>query len=79
MTTAELIDSIARDVAAEVRRAVTLHASMNSRHEAYAVILEELEEFWAEAKRKEPSEEFMRTELEQTAAMCIRAIVDLRL
>jgi len=78
----------AQFVAGEVVRAMEMHAGMSSRHEAYAVILEELDEFWDEVKLN-PSkmsppdrckwEARMKKELRQVAAMAIRAIVDLKL
>jgi hypothetical protein len=56
---------------------------MHSAHEAYAVILEELEEFWTEVKAGTPSSPItagrMRAELIQIAAMAIRAVEDLEL
>jgi hypothetical protein len=65
----------------ELEIAMEKHKPLNSAHEAYAVILEELDEFWEEVrkKREERSREAMRTELIQTAAMCVRAIHDLDL
>lgn len=57
------------------------HPPMNSHHEAYGVILEEVDEYWAEVKKKakdrRPSE--VRAELVQIAAMACRAIIDLDL
>ena len=38
------------DVAEELRRARRKHAPMHSLHEAYAVILEEMDEFWDEVR-----------------------------
>ena len=69
------------EVNAEMVQAMSSHTSMNSAHEAYAIILEELEEFWAEVmkKRQNRSKEAMRTELKQIAAMACRAILDLDL
>lgn len=66
------------EVTQEAERAMSMHAPMNSAHEAYAVILEELEEFWIEVmkKRELRTVDAMRTELKQIAAMAIRAIVD---
>lgn len=69
----------------ELARARKLHVPINSAHEAYAVILEELDEYWdhvktnprklsAEAQAKRLSE--MRKELIQIAAMALRAITD---
>ena len=77
----DLIAKVSREVADEVWRASCKHKPMNSAHEAYAVILEELDEFWDEVKKKseERTQENLRTELIQTAAMCIRTIHDLGL
>ena len=65
----------------ELARARERHAPLNSAHEAYAVILEELDEFFAEvrkrAERRDPAA--MRRELVQIAAMAIRAVEDLAL
>jgi hypothetical protein len=75
-------------IAAEVTRAMTLHPPINSLHEARGVIEEEFDEFWDEAKlnprkmtdeRREEWKSGLRMELMQTAAMCVRAIVDLKL
>ncbi len=69
-------------VGTEVKRAMEMHRRMNSGHEAYAVILEELEEFWQEVKAQKPREPLSRNaykELLQTAAMCCRAVLDLEL
>jgi glutamyl-tRNA reductase len=81
-TPTETLDSIGiAAVAAELVHARSLHAPMNSAHEAYSVILEELEEFWEEVKKKRQSRdpEKMRRELIQIAAMAIRASSDLSL
>jgi hypothetical protein len=74
-------EHVTLDVAAEVGRAMELHSPMNSAHEAYSVILEELDEFWEEVrkKREERQPDAMRTELVQIAAMAVRAICDLNL
>lgn len=70
----------------EVIRACRLHSKMNSHHEAYSVILEELDEYWDEVKvnprkltetQMHERENNILTELRQIAAMCIRAIHDL--
>lgn len=68
-------------VAAELERARSKHARLNSAHEAYAVLLEELDEFKAEVwkKTRERDRAAMRAELIQLAAMAIRAIEDLKL
>lgn len=65
----------------ELERARGAHAPLNSAHEAYAVILEELDEFKVEVwrKRAERDPARMRAELIQIAAMAIRAVEDLEL
>jgi hypothetical protein len=50
---------------------------MTTPHEAYAVILEELDEFWDEVRKKEHCPEKMLRELIQIAAMAQRAAEDL--
>ncbi len=68
------------DMENEFHRAIRLHSNaFNSPHEAYAVILEEVDEFWDECKKKEVDQSAMRIELIQIAAMCLRASVDLGL
>jgi hypothetical protein len=88
METSRAIQMHADRIAAETKRAMGLHAPLHSAHEAHSVILEELEEFWDDVKvnPKKLSEgqrvarlEHMRGELTQTAAMCLRALVDLGL
>jgi len=82
------IENICKDIEREVNRAISLHRGMACQHEAYAVILEELEEFWEQVKvnpKKLSPEDArlrlgrLRSELIQTAAMCVRAIHDLQL
>jgi hypothetical protein len=66
------------DVATEVLRAQAMHPVLNSAHEAYAVILEELDEYWQEVKRKrqDQNHQAMYNELVQIAAMAARAAID---
>ena len=68
-------------VRTEVDRAQAKHAPMNSAHEAYAVILEELDEFKAEVWKQTRNRDtaHMAMELIQIAAMCARAASDLEL
>ncbi len=75
-------DAIAiNSIADEVMRARRSHEPLNSAHEAYSVILEELDEFWDEVKRKraDRNPEAMLKELIQCGAMCVRAASDLKL
>jgi hypothetical protein len=64
------------DVDTELCRARDGHAPINSAHEGYSVILEELDEFWEEVKRKRPDPGAMYAELVQVAAMAARTAVD---
>jgi hypothetical protein len=67
-----------RDVDQELTRAMERYPRMNSAHEAYAVILEELEELWQEIKVKQAHHDHaaMRKEAVQIAAMVARFVVD---
>lgn len=74
------IVNVTTAVSDEFRRASGKYKPMNSHHEAYAVILEELEEYWREVQKggstpRDP--EALKIELIQTAAMCFRALHDL--
>lgn len=67
-------------VKAEVKCACAKHAPMHSHHEAYAVILEELDEYWEEVRKGGNTPRDMtalKAELTHTAAMCVRALHDL--
>ena len=56
----------------ELARARAKHGPMHSHHEAYAVLLEELDEVWDEVKRQTPDPQRIIAELVQVAAMCAR-------
>ncbi len=82
------LDVVLEDVRNEIMAARQAHGAMYSSHEAYAIILEELDEFWEEVKinpKKLYSDAqdrrlaHMRKELIQIAAMGIRAVIDLNL
>ena len=66
------------EVADELIRALHRHAPMASAHEGYAVILEELDELWAEVKKRSDrrSRSAMRAEACQVAAMAIRFMLE---
>jgi hypothetical protein len=66
-------------VSAEIVKARAKHRNIRSAHEAYAVILEELDEVWAEIKAQRYNPQQLLRELVQTAAMCQRAAEDLAL
>lgn len=68
-------------VQSELARARFKHAKINSAHEGYAVILEELDEFKAQCwlKRELRNHREMLAELVQVAAMAARTAEDLGL
>ena len=68
-------------IADELERADTEHGpNFASMHEAHSVLLEELEEFWEEVrkKRSERDEARMRYELTQLGAMAVKTMRQLR-
>ncbi len=68
-------------VANELERSRQMHPPITSAHEAYAVMLEELDEFkaevWKKSSERDPAA--MRDELIQLAAMCAKTAIDLQL
>ena len=60
----------------ELSKATNTHGEMQSAHEGYAVILEEMDELWEEIKKKHQNLPMMMEEAVQVAAMAIRFIVD---
>jgi glycyl-tRNA synthetase beta subunit len=69
----------------ECEHARSLHKPLASLHEAYAVLLEEVDEFWDEVKvnptklsheAREARVINIRKELLQIAAMCLRTVMD---
>jgi len=75
----EKIEAAILAVLVELKNAMAKHGSYGGPHEAYAVILEEMDEFWDEVKRKLPLPAAMKSELVQVAATAIRALIDLNL
>jgi hypothetical protein len=71
-------ENLLATVHVELMLARTKHPGViASRHEAYSVILEELDEFWEEVKKQRPDDGAMLKELVQVAAMAVRAAEDL--
>ncbi|RKZ92075.1 MAG: hypothetical protein DRQ40_09140 [Gammaproteobacteria bacterium] len=64
-----------KSVMMEVEIAAQKYGHFNSLHEAYSVLLEEVEEFWDEVKKKQENRdlEAVRSELIQIAAMAVKA------
>jgi glutamyl-tRNA reductase len=76
---AHIMQQFLEDVSEEYDRASLLYARLHSAHEAYAVILEELDEFWEHVRQQDARRchRAMRHELVQIAAMCLRTVLDL--
>ncbi len=60
-------------VYSEMRRGEEKHGPFHSQHEAYAILLEEVDEYWREVKRQTRIPGKLRDELIQIAAVAIRA------
>lgn len=72
------IDAELLHVRAELIEATQKHGPLASLHEAYAVILEEVDELWDECRKKraDRSRDAIRKELIQIAAMAVRTLID---
>lgn len=66
-----------RIIRQEIERSRNMHGSFNGSHEGYAVILEEVEELWAEVKKKNRDHDAMKKECIQIAAMAIKFAEDI--
>lgn len=73
-----MVEDFLTDVSLEVVHAMEMHPPMHSLHEAYAVILEEVDEFKAHVweKQSERSPLKVYSELVHIAAMVTRCVVD---
>ena len=65
-----------RHVECELEKARRDHPPINSLHEGYAVILEELQEFWGCVMARQPDAAVTYGELIQVAAMAQRVAED---
>lgn len=74
----EAIKRVLADVALELVRAIKKFPPMRSSHEGYAIILEEVEELWAEVRdnKRDGSADRIRKEAIQVAAMALRFVID---
>lgn len=70
----EVLEQLIAVIVDEYRRAATKFAPMNSAHEGYAVLLEEVDELWDAVKRNDLAN--IREEAVQVAAMGIRFLMD---
>ncbi len=69
-------NNLLHDLSMEMNRATTYHSGMNSAHEGYAVILEEMDELWDEIKKNPHNPKLMRKEAIHVATMAIRFVMD---
>ena len=75
------ISLLMEEVRSELVEARIRYGPFHTDHEAYGVLLEEVDEFWDEVKKKpgDRNPHKMRRELVQVAAMACRSILDLSL
>lgn len=71
------IEHILKDVYDEVKKAETKHPPMNSPHEGWAVLFEEVDELWEHVRADTGRSEEARKEAIQVAAMGVRYILNL--
>jgi hypothetical protein len=75
-----MIDSFFADVEVELRRGRAANGGgLNSLHEAYAVMLEEVDEFWEQVKTKPANRNYgaIYRELVQIAAVALSAACEI--
>lgn len=70
-------NEIAAAMLKELERANISYLGFNSAHEGYAVILEELDELWAEVKKKHPNQDRLCEEAIQVGAMAMKFIASM--
>lgn len=73
----DLVFEAIADVRAELERALERFPPLNSPHEGYAVILEELEELWEHVRANTGRTAAAYKEAIQTAAMALRYAAEL--
>ncbi len=71
-----LEESMVAAVRTEMMRGVAKYGPYNSLHEAYAVILEELDELWNEIKNHKPDFDRVESEAIQVAATAMRLAIE---
>jgi len=74
-----MLEEILEDIKKEFEFATNKYGSFNSLHEAYAIVLEEMNELWVEVKEAQKKPEHIKLakkEAIQVATMAIRLIFD---
>ncbi len=71
------LQKVLMEVVAELEDATAKFPPMNTPHEGYAVILEELDELWESVKTNRGDWLTARTEATQLAAMALRYLLDI--
>ncbi len=74
-----VLDDAVEAMLKELTRATEMHPRLNSVHEGYAVLLEEMDELWDEIKSTGPHKNnpsHVRTEAIHVAAMALRFLVE---
>lgn len=68
-----------KQVLSELEDTQLQHPTMRSMHQAYAVLLEEVDEVWTEIKKKPDQRHYIRVRQEaaQIAATALRIMIDL--
>lgn len=75
----EKLDGVLSEIRSEVIRAMTKHPPLNSPHEGYAVILEEVDELWDEVKPDRGRGLNAHVEAIQVGSMAVRYVLDISL
>ena len=73
------LEEILEDIKKEFEFATNKYSGFNSLHEAYAIVLEEVNELWEEVKASQKDAtriKFTKKEARQVATMAIRLIYD---
>lgn len=76
----EKVDTVLYEIREEIERAKNMYPNdFHNQHEAYAVILEEIDELWTEIKKNQKNYDLAAQDKEatQAAAMLVRLIVEL--
>jgi hypothetical protein len=78
LTAETMIEAVQDELVSERVRATSNHAPMNSAHEGFAILLEEVDELKAEVWKKESRRDYdaMKTEALHVATVAIRLIYD---